>query len=305
MTNTKEFIRNIYIRIRNKFIVLNNKRRMVIRLETKAKKMPYFVISAKYELYVKWTLRILTLFSIGICFITLQWYVALIITLLLIVIERILETIVFQVVSIYVQPIPEWDNDQWLAMTYVNIKNSKYVEMLIRTEEQARKLHDCIKEWNYGEFVDKEDNIKLSFVIENDNTYVTFLYPSFERRTIKLFGEQVEYDMFKKREMKAHQQIVVSITFCKLFPFQPGCSLERFMNEYQQNTAYAFGVHYLKQPLPALSEEKPFMIKYTSDKIQHVGERPFVKFHVKIKKASELTKEDYEYHYRRVVMERQ
>jgi hypothetical protein len=277
---------------------------MVIRLETKTKKIPLFVISAKYEVYVKWILRFLTFVGIIVSICTFKWFVSISISILLVIIERVLETVVFQVISIYVQPIPEWDNNQWLSMVYYKIQDAKHVGILIQTEDQAKKLHECIKQWNYGKFVDREDNIKLTFVIENDGSYVVFLYPSHERRSIKAFSEQVEYEMFKKSESKNLQQIVVSITFCKPFPYQTGHFLQQFVREYQQNTPYALGVYYLTQSIPELSEGKPFVIKSSNGKVKSVGERPFIKFHVKIKDAGELTNKDYEYHYRRLVMER-
>lgn len=300
----KTFFKHRYIKVRNKLILWNNKRRTIIKLETKGKKIPHFVISAKYENYIKWALRILTGIGILASIITLKWYLALPLSVILVIIERVLETIAFQLISIYVQPIPEWDNDQWLAMVFCKIKEAKHLGMLIQTQDQAIKLYNCILQWNYNELIDKEDNIKLTFVIEEDNTYTTFLYPSHERRSIKAFKEKVEYDMFKRKEMKEHQQILISITFCKAFPYQPNSSLKDFEKEYKPNTPFAFGVYYLAKPLSDLAEGKPFRIRYTGQNVKPVGEKPIIKFHAKILRAEELTKKDYEYHYRKLVMER-
>lgn len=300
----RTFVKHRYIKARNKLIHWNNKRRTIIRLETRGEKLPHFVISAKYENSVKWALRILTIIGILASVITFKWYLTLSLSIILIIIERVLEIIAFQVISIYVQPIPEWDNDQWLAMVFYKIEEAKHLGMLIQTQDQAIKLYNCILQWNYNEHIDMEDNIKLSFVIEEDNTYATFLYPSHERRSVKLFKEKVEYDMFKRKEMKEHQQILISITFCKAFPYQPNSALKDFEKEYKPNTPFAFGIYYLAKQLPYLAGEKPFRIRYTGQNVRPVGEKPIIKFHAKIVRAGALTRYDYENHYRKLVMER-
>jgi len=296
-------VKGIYIKIRNTAILLNNKRRSLIRIETKGKKIPYFLVSEKYESLVKWSLRILTGIGIATSILTLRWHYALALSFFLCLIERLLETLAFQVTTIYVQPIPEeWDNDQWLAMISYQVRNARHVGMLIKTKEQAEKLYECIKAWNYGQYEDTENNIRLSFVIEKNNSYTTFLYPSPERSSIKKFKENIDYEMFTKKELKEHQQIVVSITFCKPFPYQPNSGIIEFISGYKPGMPFAFGIYYTKTSLSEMEESKSFRISAANGNVRLVGEKPFVKYQVLIKQVDELIKEDYEYHYRRLVM---
>lgn len=296
------YLKSTYVEYRNRLILWNNRRRTFIRVEVH-NKLPRFIIPEKYERLVTWLLRGLAVLGIILSAITLRWYLSLGLAVMLLIFELVLKATIFQFTTIFIQPVPvKWDNSKWLAMVFFQIESRKYLGMLIEKEKQAQELYECLKAWNYGRYIDEDNNIRLSFVIENDNTYTAFIYPSFERSVVKKFKENVDYEMFKRKELKNQQQIILSIVFCKAFPYKPKSALHQFISGYKPGTPFAFVTYFCESSLEQMSKDEPFMIKLGNGRVKPVGTKPIIKFHVDIKHRSDLTAHDFEYQYSRLII---
>lgn len=294
---------NLYIKIRNQLILWHHRRKFLIRFEVR-NKIPRFIVPERYEKSVKWTLRILTAISILSSIFTLAWYISLPLSVLLCIIELLLEKTAFHFITLFIQPIPEWDDEQWLGMIFWQIENIRNAGMLFKTEYQARKVFECIRSWNYDFNVDSNNNIVVSFIIENDCTYSAYIYPSFERKVIKKFKEDIDYEMFKKeRKIKEQQQIIVSIIICKSFPYQTNSGIHLFASNYRSGEPYYFGAYFLEDREPEINVNQPFRIRRNINEIASMTvAKPVLKFHLKIKERKELTSKDVEYHHGRLLM---
>lgn len=298
----RQHIRRIYLTIRNKVILLNNKRRIFIRVE-KRNKIPRLIISEKYEQLAKWILRVITLSGIFLSLVSLRLYWSLTISIFLVVIEQIVEKIVFQYISIFIQPFPtEWDDSKWLAMVRMQVGSANYIGLLIETEDQAKKLFECLRAWNYERDEDIENNIVVSFVLEREDMYTAFIYPSFRREVIKEFKEQADYEMFKRKKLKEQQQVILSMCFCKEFQISSMSSIYQFIKDYRNGTPYALTVLFRSSPID-IHAGLSMITRVQDSPIQPVeGIRPIIKRHIKVRKRGELTASDFEFQYSRLIM---
>ena len=67
-----------------------------------------------------------------------------------------------------------------------NVADKKFlVGIVFKDKEAGEKVFKCISAWNNLEQVDMENNNNLSFIVENDKDYSTYIYPSVNREIIK------------------------------------------------------------------------------------------------------------------------
>ena len=87
-----------------------------IRLQWK-RYYPKLILHEKFEKPVKWILRILAAVGIVISFLTLPYWIGVIITLIIFGVEQLFENVVFEYSVIVQQPLPDFEieYDQWLT----------------------------------------------------------------------------------------------------------------------------------------------------------------------------------------------
>ncbi len=146
--------------------------------------LPRLVVHEKYETVIKWTLRGLTLLAILSSLISLTKYQSLFLAIVLTALEQFLERAVFQYTSMYVQPMPDFafDPARWTGMGFAFPQRLEpgvlnLVGPAFDDEATARGFLRLLKAWNYNQDDDKNDNICLSFIVENDREYSAYLYP--------------------------------------------------------------------------------------------------------------------------------
>jgi hypothetical protein len=252
------------------------------------KHLPRLVLLEKYEKRVKWALRVLTLVGIGTSLLTLpSWYVSLGVAVLLVLVEQFLEKSVFCYTSLYVQPLPGFavKPDEWLGMVYMYPPNTgpeglNGVGLAFKTTEYAADFFNLLRAWNYGQDEDTNNNICLSFIIENEDAYSVYLYPSVERESIRHFQEECERGGRLNKPGKEHFPLIMQMVFHKMLPYSDACHVNAF-------------VHHQKAGQPfwlvacALQEDGSAKV------MERIG--ALIKHTFKYKRRCDLTKTDWEY----------
>lgn len=259
------------------------------------KYFPRLVIHEKYEKKVKWTLRILTCIGILGSLIAFPiWYASLSFAVLLLLIEQFFERAVFEYTSIYVQPLPEfsYDPDKWKGMSYAFPQDPdphllNVVGCAFSTSDYANKFFNLMRSWNYNEKEDKDNNICLSFIVESENEYSVYLYPNPERRTVGEFFGEVEEERKLEKHGKQHQQLIMHMLFCKIFPYGENSQLKIFITKQRKDRPFWL------QPF-IMDENGHIDILYDIE--------PILKYHFKFKNRSELIKKEIEYHHGKNIM---
>jgi len=286
-------LKKIYIKLRNKSILIVRRFSSMIRIDKKKKRL---LLHEKYEKGVKYFLRILMIVGIVSSLITFPVYISLILSIFLVLIEQVLEKANFMFNTLFVQPIPtpkDLKKADWYANIFGfvqgNVANKKFlIGLVFKDKEAGEKIFKCISAWNNMEQVDMEDNINLSFIVENDKDYSTYIYPSVNREVIRKFESKI------KKKGKYHNKLIYTLIMCKIFPYGKNSHFYKFKEEYQNYSLFTLNGKPQKY--------KPFTLKgfYLSNGKMIPLANPLIeKFHLKIKNREDLTKEDLEYEHGR------
>jgi hypothetical protein len=249
---------------------------------------------------VKWTLRILTLVGILVSIVTLPLSFSLLLTIFLLLLEKILESIVFKFTTIFVQPMPNYKLNSWLAMVFlISFEEGilHKIGMLFENAETANDSFECFQAWNYFQDTDTVNNIQITFVIEDEDEYTTYIYPSFSRQSIIESKKKIEQEhLVEKRENKEHQQLVVAPIFCRVFSNPSDSSFNFFLSRYKPGESFEFCVFARDEKFPDLNTGKPLFLDYNKD--LGMSESPSItKSHLRIVHRRDLTENDIEYYH--------
>lgn len=204
-------------------------------------------------------------------------------SIILLLIEQFIERSAFHYVSFFVQPLPEsWDAEQWYAMAHAVPVDSSLpciVGFVFKDIKVATDFFNLIRAWNYNSDIDKDDNIKLSFIIEKNGDYSTYIYPNPVREIVLQARKNIEEKNKLSKYGKEHTQLIVQVTFCKSFPYGPTSSLRLFKENYTQGSEF---------------EVRAFLFDGINIKeIKSI--RPIIKSHVKIKDRKKVGQNEDEY----------
>lgn len=249
--------------------------------------LPRPFLHEKYEKKVVWTLRILTAFGIATSIISLPWQQSLLLAIVLFGIDYFLEKTLFYYTSIYVQPLADftYDSKKWVANCFVSIgeppspSSKKIVGLVFNDEEYAAKFFEMLRSWNYGSNEDKEGNICLSFITDEDMYYV-YLYPSFDRKSIKTTHAKLKDENALSKYGKEHFGLIMSLIVCKGFETTHGYALGSFVDNHAQDVPFLLA---------------PFVHKGTGDPQPILAIEPIKMHSYKAKIPRELTDKDFEY----------
>jgi len=255
---------------------------------------PRLFLNEKHEKRVKWVLRALTIVGIVTSVVTLKWYLALSLSIVLVLLDALLENTLFYYTSLYVLAVPDfkWDPDKWLANVFVSFghpqdsKSDRIVGLVFSDVEYAKNFFNLLKTWNNGSPENTEDNFFLSFVIDED-TYYVYLYPNVQKKSVKEMHAKLEKDNAVRKFGKEHIGLVMQMIICKGFHTTGDFALGQFV-EHQPD-----GQHFLLGPFlwSGAGQPKPIL------EIE-----PISLIHYKAKTAGELTEDDMEYwHWKNLV----
>ncbi|MGP8217485.1 MAG: hypothetical protein ACLQQ4_18095 [Bacteroidia bacterium] len=251
---------------------------------------PVLVVHERFEKYVKWGARIMALIGIGMSVVTIdKWYYSLGLAILIALVEQFLEKALFEYTSLVFRPLPEFylDRTQWLTNGFlIPMEQRKhpgdlaYMGPAYKDKDFAIKLFSYLQTWCGGN-VDKDNHVILSFVIEPDERYSTYIYSGTSGKEIEeLFIRDAERKKFEKYG-KRQQKYVVQHVFWHTFEFKDGYLIKRFLEFQQQNEPF-----YLT----------PSVVKTAGEMPEYLFDYSILKYHYKLRKRGELTEHDIEYH---------
>jgi hypothetical protein len=196
---------------------------------------PRLVIDERYQRRVRLVLRLFTVTGILSSAVSLPPLTAIAVSVALVCAEQFLERTAFYWTTLYVQPVPnfEYDDSKWDSMAFVVPPPGVYdasprcVGLVFSDPAYASDLFALLRAWNYGATEDHENNICLSFIVEEDHYYV-FLYPSFDRRSVKESHARWRKSQRLAQYGKEHFGLIVSLVICKEFSAMHGFGLGRF-----------------------------------------------------------------------------
>jgi hypothetical protein len=173
--------------------------------------------------------------------------------------------------SKYWQPLPIWKAERWLgyAFSIVVLQSGDVWElgMIFDDADYGTQVFNSIAGWNHGNATDPDNNIGISFIIEDHGEYLAYVYPNINN------------------EPEDHLQAVCII--CKEFPNYPSSRLKNFQQLYDGGNFLLTGYYMKNNRLGVLP-----------------GITPVLKSGVKIKSAKDLIPGELEYVHRKKVIGR-
>ena len=262
----------------------------LVRLQWK-KYYPKLIVHEKFEKLVKWVLRILTVIGITTSFLSLPNWGGIIMALVLLGIEQILERTLFEYSVIIFQSFPDFEieYDQWLTNGYLlqdqEIKNKygylNYFGPAYSDKEYAIKFFNYIRSWNQDHNKDEENNICISFIIESDLSYTTFLYANTDRKWLDTMFSEYQKSMQLEKYGKQQQSMVMQMVFWKNLKMKQGMFFHQFRHLQKNDEPFYFIPFYIDNEKPVPIEElKIWKTKY------------------KIKRRSELKENEIEFYHK-------
>lgn len=319
MISIKKKLIKTYIKTRNFVILYRNRLRYRFRIEIRGKRL-FLVVPDKQEGKIKLILRILLVVGIFSSLVSFPFVLyGIFFAILLVLLEQFFEKAVLTSGAFFIQPIPDWNDYEkakWEGISFGGVSSANGNEKNLAIDKRfpysigmlftgdldsIRRLFTVIHQWNYFRDEDKDNNINLSFIIEEgEEEYTIYIYPSPDRKGLKSFFKEAEKE--NEETGKETEKFVMQIIFAKRFKLK-GSSFEQFKDIYKDGEAYYFFAHFMK---PELSELKPAFFSGKSEDIfkSSKGTSVILKRNIKIKNRRELTKKDLEYGHGRNVMEK-
>jgi hypothetical protein len=222
--------------------------------------IPELIVHEKFENVLKYFLWLLIIIGIlSSLLIFDKWYFSLSFSVLFTLFTLFFEKSIIQYSTILVTPLPDFDihSDEWNGMAYLFPTNPEFPPLLgptFRSKEYALKFYNLLRSWNYNEIDDQEDNnIHISFVIEDSSNYSVYLYPSPERKNVdELFEASKRHQAYDKQG-KQQQELIVMVTFCRIFPYGYESMVRKFVQRYEWGTSFGLSVFLRDESLNKVS----------------------------------------------------
>lgn len=258
----------------------------LFRLEWR-KCIPVLILSERYESKTKWILRTIAILGISSSLISIEkWYYSLGLSLIIFIVEQFLENVIFEYTSLVVQPLPDFEIEtgQWRANAFMMTKEKKeeyppYIGPAFLNKEYAIIFFSYIKSWGANQIESEEDKIVLSFIMEGNGKYTTYIYANPARKNVQLQFDYIGAISALEKYKKSHQKLIVQMIYWNTLPINDGYSIKEFLDKYKSGDKFYF---------------IPFVID-NNDKIKEpLTELAILKTSFKLKSREELTKYDIE-----------
>ena len=252
---------------------------------------PVLVVHEKFEKKIKWVLWIITIAGIATSVLTIdKWYYALALSVLIFLVGQFFARTLFEYTTFVFRPLPPFDLDktQWQTNGFMipreefkRAEDLAYVGPSFKDKEFAAKLFSYLMTWNKNGNLDKDNNIILSFVIEPNEWYSTYIYSSTSGKDIEQsFIREAEKKKLEKYG-KRQQQFVAQHVFWHTLPFKEGYLIKRFLAYQKQDAPFYF---------------TPSVVGPTDQQPEFLFDYSILKYNYKLKKREELREEEIEYH---------
>ena len=189
------------------------------------------------------------------------------------------------------QPFPDFevDYDQWLTNGYFllnpEIKDHEgylnYFGPAYADKEYAIKFFNYIRSWNQNKDTDEDNNICVSFIIESDVSYSTYLYANPDRKWLEPMFSEYQNAMKLEKYGKSQQSTILQMVFWKNLKMVKGMFFTQFIENQKSDEEFYLVPFYLEK-------DRPIPIQ----------ELRVLKINYKIKGRSELTEKDVEYYHK-------
>ena len=252
------------------------------------KKIPKFHINDQYEKPVKWILRLILIISILTSVLAFQeWYLNLLLAIILLGLEQLLERSVFLYFSLYVTAIPEYKAEDWKGMMWVYTKDPtrKYFEVGIffSSREAAKRIFPVIKHWSKSGNDDMDNMVQVSVIISNLDYYHVYIYPNFEKDPLYI---SIKEKRDKEHPEKEHKIKTLAIMLCKGFNYSSS-TFPKFQALYKDGDPYYLCAYIVDNDIPIKLSELGYIKKYN----------------LKIKSERDLNRKDPEYEHSSYVVD--
>jgi hypothetical protein len=253
--------------------------------------IPHLVLHEKFEKHAKWTIRVITFIGILSSVIAFSaWFFSLFCAVMIFLIGQFLERCVFEYTSIYVPPLPtfEYKTKEWKGMAFAfpeepNPKLLNVVGCAFETKDYAHEFFALLRDWNYQEKEDRDNNICLSFILDDGGkSYITYLYPNPNRQSVNKILDTAEEVQKSEKQGKQHQRLMFQYTLGKKFPYPADASLKTFVENQPKDRPFWL---------------KPFLM-HSDGKLEMLyDEDSILKCEFKFKEKKDLTPQEYEYYF--------
>lgn len=261
----------------------------LIRIERKGW-LPILIIHERFEPYIKWTLRILTFIGIASSLISIDdWCINLGLAVLLLLTEQFFERAIFEYTSIVMMPLPDFniDHTQWCTNGFmipetIDEDHLCYMGPTFKDREYAISFFNYLTKWNWDSFIDDENVIVVSIILEPNSEYTMYIYSNPNDRNLnKIFKEDAERKKLSKYGKK-QQQLFTQMIFWKKLVYRESYFIHEFLT---------------KQPTEGRFYLTPSVLPKTEhDKIEFLFEYAILKYNYKLKERSAVNKNDIEYY---------
>jgi len=272
--------------VRQKLVVVIffNRFRMNYGLRFESRQLK-IVIPERHASIVKNLSRGLLLLSIVFSFAVISPPYSVVVSLLLIVLEQLLERVVFSYIAAVLIEFPSlelWNRAKFLGSYFTSQPGGQTtctVGMFFANESAAREVFEYVSGWNHG----KEDDLGIneqvcvSFVInERKDAYAMFVYPNPEQETLKKYQDALKTE--EQHRDKEQIALVGMMIMCKVFPNYSTSGFRVFQNHYRSGGQYLLSPFVLVENIP-----RPI-----------TGAKRILKDRIKIKRVEELERIDIE-----------
>lgn len=261
----------------------------LIRIERRGL-LPVLIVHERFERPIKWLLRTFAAIGIATSLLTIDdWFLNIGFAILLFLIEQFFERAIFEYTSFYLIPLPDFDIDhtQWQTNGFIipqNIDDNHlcYVGPTFRDREYAVSFFNYLTKWNWDSFIDDENVIVLSIVLEPNSEYTMYIYSNPSKRNLdEIFKKDAEKKKFSKYGKK-QQQLFTQMIFWKKLEYNENYFIHQFLEKQATKGKFYF--------VPSVLPKAP------QESIEFLFEYAIVKYGFKLKKRSDIDKSDLEYY---------
>jgi hypothetical protein len=272
------------IKIKNKLLVELNS---LVRIEFKHL-IPSLIIHERFEKYIKWVIRILTVIGIAVSVITIPvWYYSLTLAIAIFGVGQFFERAVFEYSTMVVLPLPDFaiDYSQWKTNGFMlphvlSDENRCYMGPSFQDRGYAIKFFNYLKQWNWDRDIDDENIIVVSIVMEPDSKYTTYIYSNPGRKSLdEVFSSEAEKNKLSKYGKK-QQKLFTQMIFCKTLEYREDFYIHQFLS--MQAPAGQF--YFVPSVVP----------QHAGDKVEFLFDHGMVKYQYKLRNRSDISKFDVE-----------
>jgi uncharacterized protein YdhG (YjbR/CyaY superfamily) len=219
-------------------------------------------IKGKYKKTIKIINWGLIIFGMLSSFITLPPVIAFILSVALFIIGILIDKLIYTYSTFHVMPLPN-DNIIFNRIGSVwsmeNYQNKEYIVFgqAYKTKTAASEAFNLMRQWNYMDYIDRNQNIVLSIIDEGENRYTILLYPG--KRGIEEFHD----DLGKKTYGdNSETKVIVFKTFYPTFVDYSNCPEKiELMNRLKNEEEILLNTFYVKDNEPSKYSNRPIRLR--------------------------------------------